>query len=223
MLLITKSTTHKFLQMWPANMAFNTLISDLDKIANLEIGPSALSLGTGTGSDQRIALYEIPNNNVLTAGHYFYGLGLVELGSYSLGTGIGLWGGTASALPRQNTANGLLPHMLISISGNVGINNANPSEKLHVTGNILCSGTISGSSKSFDIQHPDPNKNDMRLRHWCVESDVPGGMVIYRRQIVTTNAQTITLTMPDWFKHLTTNVIIFVAPMNILVWLGVNL
>ena len=46
----------------------------------------------------------------------------------------------------------------------------------------------------------------------CIESDIPGGMVLYRRQITATNAQTITLTMPDWFKHLITNVIIFCSP-----------
>ena len=77
----------------------------------------------GSLASQRIALYEIPNNNVLTAGHYFYGLGLVELGSYSLGTGVGFWGGTAGALPRQNSASGLLPHMFRFLFGKLSSTN----------------------------------------------------------------------------------------------------
>ena len=52
----------------------------------------------------------------------------------------------------------------------------------------------------------------MRLLHWCVESDIPGGMVIYRRQITATKASTITLEMPDWFEHLVKNVIVFCSP-----------
>ena len=98
---------------------------------------------------------------------------------------------------------GIDPHVMVSSNGNIGIGVVAPTQKLHVVGNILCSGSISGSSKSFDIKHPDPNKNDMRLRHWCVEPDIPGGMVIYRRQVTAIHAQTITLTMPNWFKHLT--------------------
>ena len=323
----------------PANMPFTTLVSDLAKISDMAHGASGVSLGVGSGASQRIACYEIPNNNVLTTGHYFYGVGLVELGSYGLGTGLGLWGGTAQALPRQNTANGLLPHMLINVSGyvgigtsnpseklhvdgnvkcdsliiedtngavtalsrntggglmwgaqdvsgelnkvtdmvdgfsgvslgtgtgasqrvacyenstngtyfygmgifegvtgfsngiglwggsgnalpdqygntggvlphmlvanngNVGMNTSNPTEKLHVVGNILCSGSITATSassaiKSFDIEHPDPAKPDMRLRHWCVESDAPGGMVMYAKTVdMSTTSET--FDMPD--------------------------
>ena len=87
--------------------------------------------------------------------------------------------------------------MNVCSNGRVGINQNSPAYTLDVTGDINATGTISGSSKSFDIPHPDPNKNNMGLRHWCVESDVPGGMVIYRRQITATHAQTITLNMPD--------------------------
>ena len=338
----------------PANMPFTTLVSDLAKISDMAHGASGVSLGVGSGASQRIACYEIPNNNVLTTGHYFYGVGLVELGSYGLGTGLGLWGGTAQALPRQNTANGLLPHMLINVSGyvgigtsnpseklhvdgnvkcdsliiedtngavtalsrntggglmwgaqdvsgelnkvtdmvdgfsgvslgtgtgasqriacyenhsngtyfygigifegvtgfsngiglwggsgnalpeqygntggvlphmlvanngNVGMNTSNPTEKLHVVGNILCSGSITATSassaiKSFDIEHPDPAKPDMRLRHWCVESDAPGGMVMYTKTVdMSTTSET--FDMPDWFKYLTKNVIVFITP-----------
>ena len=78
--------------------------------------------------------------------------------------------------------------------------------------NIYASGAINGATKSFEIPHPDPNKSNMRLRHWCMESDIPGGSVIYKRQITSTKAQTIIFTMPSWFKFLTKNVIIFCSP-----------
>jgi hypothetical protein len=102
--------------------------------------------------------------------------------------------------------------MNVCSNGRVGINQISPAYTLDVGGDIHASGTISASVKPFDIPHPDPNKPESRLRHWCVESDVPGGSILYRRQITATNAQIITLTMPDWFKYLTTNVIIFCSP-----------
>ena len=139
--------------------------------------------------------------------------------------GIGLWGGCGNALPGQyGNTGGVLPHMLVASNGNVGMSNSNPTEKLHVGGNVKCdsllvinvyaSGSISAAIKPFEIEHPDPKKqNTYRLRHWCLESaDCPGGMVIYRRQITATKASTITLEMPDWFKHLVKNVIVFCSP-----------
>ncbi len=94
----------------------------------------------------------------------------------------------------------------------VGIRNYYPSEALHVGGNILASGSISGATKSFDIPHPDPTKPDMRLRHWCVEtSDAAGGVVMYRRTIDMASTTT-TFQMPPWFKHLVKDVIIQVTP-----------
>jgi len=164
-------------------------------------------LGTGTGADQRIAVYEIPSNS-----NYFYGIGLVEHAGIS--PGLGLWASTGTSFPYQNatSSTGVPPPLMVSSTGSVGVGVIFPTERLHVVGNILCTGIITGLTKLFDIPHPDPNKINMRLRHWCVESDVPGGMVIYRRQIVATNAQTITLNMSDWFKQLTTNVIIFCNP-----------
>ena len=51
----------------------------------------------------------------------------------------------------------------------------------------------------------------MRLRHWCVESDVVGGMVMYTRAI-DMNTTSDTFDMPDWFKYLTKNVIVFITP-----------
>ena len=142
---------HKFLINVPANMHFSTLVANLNKIGSMVDGFSGISLGTGTGVTQRIACFETAGT-----GNYFYGLGLFEGAPQSLGVGLGFWGGTGASAPDQFGTGGVLPHMLIDYNGLVGIGNSAPTERLHVTGNILCTGTISGSSKSFDIEHPDP-------------------------------------------------------------------
>ena len=193
----------------PANMPFSTLVTELSKISNMVDGVSGISLGTGTGSSQRIACFETAGN-----GNYFYGIGLVEqTGSLP---GMGIWASTGANVPHQNSSSssGVNPHLMVSNIGNVGIGVVAPTQRLHVVGNILCSGTISGSSKSFDIEHPDPDKAEQkyRLRHWCVESDVAGGMVMYRKQITTTKASTVFIEMPNWFEHLVKNVIVFCSP-----------
>jgi hypothetical protein len=98
--------------------------------------------------------------------------------------------------------------------GYVGIRNYWPSEALHVVGNILCSGSITGASKSFSIVHPDPVKSEegYHLRHWCVETaDAPGGLVMYRRTIDMTST-TATFEMPDWFSHLVKDVMVQATP-----------
>jgi len=180
---------------------------ELAKISDMVNGVSGISLGTGTGSSQRIACFETAGN-----GNYFYGIGLVEQTGSLPGTGI--WASTASNVPHQNSSSssGVNPHLMVSSNGNVGIGVVAPTQKLHVVGNILCSGTISGSSKSFDIEHPDPEKmNTYRLRHWCIESDKPGGTVMYTKS-VEMNTTSETFNMPDWFKHLTKDVIVFVTP-----------
>ena len=180
---------------------------ELAKISDMVNGVSGISLGTGTGASQRIACFETAGN-----GNYFYGIGLVEQTGSLPGTGI--WASTASNVPHQNSSSssGVNPHLMVSSNGNVGIGVVAPTQKLHVVGNILCSGTISGSSKSFDIEHPDPEKmNTYRLRHWCIESDKPGGTVMYTKS-VEMNTTSETFNMPDWFKHLTKDVIVFVTP-----------
>ena len=139
-------------------------------IQNLVAGASGLSLGTGTGASQRVAVYE-------SGSQYFYGVGLFEGASAGLGVGTGIWGGTGASTPDQFGTGGVLPQVLITYNNTVGINNRAPTEALTVTGNILATGSITGSSKSWDIPHPDPAKPDMRLRHFCTESDDIGGSV----------------------------------------------
>ena len=187
------------------------LQAELDKISDVVDGPSGLSLGPGTGAPQRIAIYEIESGGGLTRGHYFYGMGLFEGAGASLAAGIGLWGGTGTTLPNQSgSGSGTLPNVLLSMAGFLGIGTRNPSQMLHVDGgNILCSGSITGATKAFDISHPDPKKPDMRLRHWCIEGDAPGGSLMYKKQITAVQTVITDLIMPSWFQHLAKNVMIF--------------
>ena len=191
----------------------------LDTIDKLVDTPSGISMGMRGDTnlvDTRVACYERDGSLGQTPGQYFYGIGVYSSGGQS---GLGLWGSTGVLQPDHGSGSGVLPHLFVKHNGYIAIGgHVAPTEKLHVVGNILCSGSITARSassavKSFDIEHPDPEKqNTYRLRHWCVESDVAGGMVMYRKQVTATKASTITLEMPDWFKHLTKNVIVFCSP-----------
>ena len=85
------------------------LQAEVDKVSDMIDGVSAISLGIGQGASQRIAVYEIEPNSNLTAGHYFYGIGLFEGQAQGLGVGLGLRGGTGTALPDQFGTVGKLP------------------------------------------------------------------------------------------------------------------
>ena len=184
----------------PASHAISMITglqAELDKTNLLIDGVSPISLGDISPTTQQIAIYE-SNTAGYTPGTYCYGIGLVV----NQVIGLGLGGGTGASLPEHSTGSNKLPDMLITATGRVGINNQNPTYTLDVTGDIRASGIVYGATKSFAIQHPDPDqKNTHRLRHWCTECDSPGGMVMYRKQITATEASTINIQMPDWFKH----------------------
>ena len=177
-------------------------------ISQLSTSATGLSLGSGTGSSQLFSIFEDPSNQ-----NYNYCFGLVELGSAygAAAVGIGTWSSTGTSTPRQNSASGVLPHTMLSNNGNFGVNVIAPSARLSVGGDAVISGNLSASSKSWDIPNPDPAKPDMRLRHFCTESDDIGGSVQYRRTIdMTSTAQT--LEMPSWFQHLVKDVVVMVTP-----------
>ncbi len=77
--------------------------------------------------------------------------------------------------------------------GSVGIATDNPTEKLTVLGNATVSGSITGSSKSFLIDHP--TKENKKLEHGSLEGPEFG--VYYRGR-----AQSDTITLPDYWTAL---------------------
>ena len=66
------------------------------------------------------------------------------------------------------------------------------------------------SIKPFEIPHPEPEKaaDNWKLRHWCLETDDPGGSVAYRKVIDAVHGNNV-ITMPSWFPLLTKDVICF--------------
>jgi len=132
-----------------------------------------------------------------------YGMGLYVGNT----VGTAFWGSTAGSLPDQGSGTGAAPHLFIKNNAYVGINNVTPSYTLDVTGDMRATGTVYGATKAFDIDHEA--KEGYRLRHWCTESDTPGGGLLYKRQVTAVKAGVADLIMPSWFGWLAKNVLIF--------------
>jgi len=156
-----------------------------------------LSLGTDNGSTGydrcRMAIYE----DSLSTHHHWYGTALY---SSATGAGLGLWGSSGYAVIDQGSGVGTPPPLFIKNGGNIGINQISPTERLHVGGNIRCSGSLTASSlatntKNFDIPNEGKGKENWRCRHWCVEGDTPGGSLIYKRQVTAQKAGLIDIVM----------------------------
>ena len=171
-------------------------------------GPSGTSLGSSqfpTNTKHRMACFEQAPGSSFPIGSYFYGIGLTTLGASA---GLGIWGGTIGNLTNQDGVTGTVdPHMNVCSNGRVGINQNSPAYTLDVTGDIHATGTISVTLKPFDIPHE--SKPDMRLLHYCTESDSVGGNLIYKRKINACAEGITDLIMPDWFVWLARNVMIF--------------
>jgi len=225
-LLSQKAETSQALTNVPANAVFTDTLythpsqhsismitglqTELNKISGLKTGVSGLSLGGGTGAAHRFAVHEVEIGDPYhTAGSYMYGMGLY-VGST---VGTAFWGGTLAALPDQGSGTGTAPHLFIQNNGLVGVNTTAPGYTLDITGDIRATGVVYGSVKSFDIAHPDPSKPDMRLRHWVTESNEPGGNLLYRFQVDAVQGNN-TIQMPDYFKHLATNVMCVASPVR---------
>ena len=72
-------------------------------------------------------------------------------------------------------------------------------------------GTLTATSKLFDIPHPDPNKKNMRLRHSCVES-ANRGDTIYSTKITTKYFdEQFDIILPDYWLYLNENPRVFIS------------
>lgn len=90
--------------------------------------------------------------------------------------------------------------MRLTNTGRLGIGLNNPSEILHVQGNILASGTISGASKNFIIDHPNPSKKDTHnLIHTAIETNTRGTCFYEFNAYV---EDSYILNLPSYFKYL---------------------
>jgi hypothetical protein len=85
------------------------------------------------------------------------------------------------------------------IIGPVGATGSSPY-KLYVGGNSYFGGTTTASgTKTFDIPHP--TKENLRLRHRCIES--PEARLLYEFQLPCNNG-TNSIDLPDYFVPLNT-------------------
>jgi hypothetical protein len=96
----------------------------------------------------------------------------------------------------------------VTSANNVGIGTTTPGSKLTVN------GSLSKTSGTFDITHPDPTKKGMRLRHSFVESPNAGDN-IYRYEVVT-QGKVSSIELPDYFKHLNTNAQVWISAKDVL-------
>lgn len=80
------------------------------------------------------------------------------------------------------------------------------TDSTSIAGNLNVTGT-----KNFKIPHPVPSKaDDYWLVHSSYEGDCEGG-TIYRHQVATTDG-TATKDLPEWFKYLNKDVVVYVTP-----------
>lgn len=82
-----------------------------------------------------------------------------------------------------------------------------------ITGALTVTGSLSKGSGSFLIPHPDPEKEGWQLRHCFVESNTRGDNIYRWRVNVTCGESEIFL--PDYFKFLNENPMVFINPVNI--------
>lgn len=85
------------------------------------------------------------------------------------------------------------PQIDVAVIGNGGMG---------CSGGVRSNSTFTKGSGTFDIPHPDPQKQDWRLRHSFVESPTRGDN-IYRYQIKSkSDGEAVTVDLPDYWKYL---------------------
>jgi hypothetical protein len=99
----------------------------------------------------------------------------------------------------QFRSGGNTTRMTLNGAGNLGIGTAAPTERLHVNGNLIVTGSVAKMSGSFRIDHPLDPANKY-LYHSFVES--PDMMNVYNGNIVTNENGDAEIVLPDYFEAL---------------------
>jgi len=106
----------------------------------------------------------------------------------------------------SETVNSGVQRMIITSAGDVGIGVATPTARLHV------GGSLSKTSGSFDIAHPDPELREThRLRHCFVEAPTRGEN-IYRFEVEAATEGVLRIPLPGYWHHLNENPQVWVSP-----------
>ena len=156
----------------------------------LSITPTAFGV-------EKIALYEV--------GGTYYGLGIRgSMVTYTSAANHVFYSGGKDGSGTEV--------LRISTSGQVGIGIV-PTHKLHVSGNVKFTGSVTKGSGSFCIAHPDPKKNKTHeLRHYFVETNSAGGN-IYKYQLECEKGVN-KFDLPSYFKFLNIDSLVWVNPFN---------
>lgn len=105
-------------------------------------------------------------------------------------------------------SSGMSDVMTLTDAGQVGIMTTSPTATLHVN------GSLSKTSGSFEIPHPDPAKEAQgwKLRHSFVESPTRGDNLY--RWVVEVEHGTATIELPEYFPYLNEDVQVWVSPVK---------
>jgi hypothetical protein len=235
--ILSQSTNGSYDLEWGTNSKYKSYeyLKDahLNKIQNAHTPThhGGFTLGT-TGQANNSYAHLIEAYGMTSNGTFSYSMGLRINPSSSHGLGFYVSQGNTPDLGYGNFtgAGTVLPQMFVTRyntnpggtavwEGRVGIAGVvNPQKMLDLgqnTNSVIRAYSMSLSIKPFEIPHPDPGKaaDSWKLRHWCLESDDPGGSVAYRR-IIDASQGNNTIVMPEWFPLLTKNVICFSSPIR---------